>query len=372
MDQIKNLRKPNFLITSKYAANSTELKCTYMAMYKLQNSQYTIQQDGVIVRLSCEELEGALGVTKSALYKRLSRTAPFMTGRTIGMNNEVNHEFEYITFINKVSYKNGVLTMRFPVEIMEILEEIRKDYTNLPQKILLSYEASYTMKLYEFLKMKCFYPKYYSGSKDGVFVFLQDLAELKFMLGALNSDDPAVKRVLLGSTNPDYTEASLKAKDQLCAEWAEFRRRCLDPAVKEINENEISDITVSYEPKRNGKGSKITDVEFKVTLKDFKEPVVVADQEMPDMEFLMTATEILYDLKLSHADILNIAEAANKDCGLLKKLKKEYDKLKKKPENVVGWFVSSIKKQKKMHGEGWNFAENTRVGMCKRGEYRGI
>lgn len=257
------LKKANILIGAKYKASITELKCTYMAMHNIMLGNYDdLGVGGLIVKITADELSEATGIKKDKLYRKLDKCSTEMMGRLIGITDSKTKSFEKIVFINKTSYKNGVLEIRFPPELKPVLTDIASDFTLIPQKTIMSFKFAYTIKLYEVLKRHCYYPKYYMDEKTYIFNVFKPLDELKFEMGIINPEDEKVKTILLNGKTPDYTAASMRASQKMYRTWERFKSAVLTNALKELNTSVSSNIRVNYTKVRGGRGGKIVGLNF--------------------------------------------------------------------------------------------------------------
>jgi hypothetical protein len=282
-----------------------------------------------------------------------------MTANNMGMIDDENERFAFISLVSMATYDKGEFKIYFPKRLKSNLIDIRKEFTYLPKYVVMKFKKPCSFPLYQLLKSTCYYPSWYKGHRDNVFLFDIGLSELKLDMGVVNSNLPDVRRILNNGkgTEDEYDRAVAKSPDKMYNVWNKFNKQCLEPTVNEINEK--SDIYVEYRPKTRGKGGKVYAVEFTTYLngaeKDKNDgsvvPVALDDEgdiqpQIPDEDKFVIALEvgnILSDLKLAYPDILSICEAAryNKE-----DIQKAYEVLKNsrsKIENVTGWMISAIR-----------------------------
>lgn len=391
----EKLKKSNFLISAMYKATPLEIKVTYLAMFNIQQlGDYKKEADGIYTTISAamilEQMENSISKNnKSNLYKQLSKMARSMTSRTIGINNDAEECFEYITLINRIVYSRGKLTIRFPLEMEEYLLNQKENFTLIPKKTVMSFKKSYSIKLYEILRRICFYNKYYEGEKNYIFRIQKDLAELKFNMGIINANDEKIKSMMLSSSHPDYTLAAKRASEKMYNTWREFKREIIDVAVHEINENTYSNIRVKYTTIRSGHGGKTTGVIFTVmaledergnslqrSLQDInnfleqgsannsikeispisqqtpveaEEYISTHESKTDEEKMLIVAEMTIYmqeefaDCVFSAKDVLAIVKAAEYNVSRVKKAVKSAKESTKKISNIVGWLITCIK-----------------------------
>ena len=396
----EKLKKANFLISAMYRATPLEIKCTFLAMYSIQTGDYQEKGDGIYARLSASVIRKHIGETsQTSLYKKLARMAQEMTSRTIGVIDEQEESFLFLTLFNRVSYENGILEIRFPLELKEYLLNQKENFTLIPMKTVMSFKKAYSIKLYEILRKICFYHKYHEGERNYIFRLTKSVDELKFDMGVINANDEKIKHIMLSSGHPDYSLAVKRASEKMYSSWREFKREIIEPAVKELNGNAYSNIRVKYNPIRSGRGGKTTAVEFMVmALEDEKgnslkrtrqeideflgnevdittvvstasEEVVSKPDKILDEEqkLLVTAEMTAYikselaECQLEVKDIMSIIKAAEYDMELIKK-SVETAKATKGISNIVGWLISCIKnggyEQKKNMGTASHTVKN--------------
>ena len=354
----ENLMKSNYFIGNKYKASLNENKITYIAMLKIQNKDYEEQDDGIYVSLTASELREQLKNTSGSFYSSLKSVANEMTGNNMGIADDENERFEFITLINKATYENGILTIRFANDLKSNLINIKKNFTNLPAEVVLEFKNKYSFPLYQLLKSQCYYPASYKGARDNVFAVTIGLSELKLDMGVVNSQIDVVKKILLNGkgTRADYDKAIEASPEKMFDRWADFDRRALKPAVKEINEK--SDIYVEYKKKVAGRGGKTRDVDFTVWLDKDKKDLEVDTVSLEEGEIksnlsdadkfarTLEIAEILrkYNIELSYLDIVSIAEAGVYNIENIETACKVLKNTSSSVDNEVGFLITAIKK----------------------------
>lgn len=357
----QTLAKSNFFIGTKYKASILENQITYLAMLKIQEREYKEKADGIYVTMSAAEIKNATHKKGGSFYHDLMEVANQMTGNNLGIVDEENERFEFVTLINKATYEDAEFTIRFANELKTYLIDVTDNFTKIPKKIAMGLRRNaHSFPLYQMLKKQCYYPKDYKGEKNYVFSVLIGLSELKLSIGVVNiKDSPDVKKALISGrgTTEDYDKAVEKSKDQKYMRWSNFNTQCLKKAIKEINTE--SDIYVEYTPLKKGVGGRIYAVDFTVWLngteKKNESPVKVSiDKEgkivnnISDEErfiFYLKTSEVLKDFNLGFGDIVNISNASNYN---IKKIENAAEMIKKsnvKIDNVVGWLIACIKEE---------------------------
>lgn len=347
---IEVLKKDNFFIGNKYKSSITEQKITFLAMMKLQQGDYVTKKDGLYVSLEASSIKKFMNTPRGDFYGNLKQIAQTMMGNMIGVVDDKEKRFEFITLINKAKYEDGIFSLRFPLELKDNLVAVNRNFTNLPRDIIRDMKCTYSFPLYQLLKSRCFYPAYYSGAKNNVFSFTISLAELKLDLGVVNSNESAVSSILIkgNCTDDDYMLAVEKAIEKKFARWIDFERRCLIPAIDEINN--ISDIYVEYQAKKSGKGGKVQYIKFIIwTNRNNEDPVeelsegVVAVDPDRKMMVALEAGSLLAPEKIAYSGTLSICEAAGFDLAAIQKAYEAMKAAKGTIDNPTGWLISAIR-----------------------------
>ena len=354
-----DLLKSNFLIGAAYKASLNELRITYACMYALQCNNYYEEPDGLLVKFGGSELKKILNIKGNGFYKTLDPIAKLMTAHSIGWSDPENREFSYISLITGADYKNGVLAVKFNSTMKNYLIDLKADFTPLPQNIMYNFSSAYSFRLYELLRKICFYPKNYKGERNYIFGLKIGIAELKFKMGVANAELEEVRRILVaGGSTPDYEKALEKTPEKIKSynNWANFKDRCLDKTICEINDK--TDITISYDTVKKGTGGKVTAIIFEVRLnKEADKAMVVMDVEskeetekndrvLSDNEkfpIWMMVSRIFSDFGLEFSDIQSICEEAKYDIDKISAAHDLMIKSSKKIKNVTGWIISCIR-----------------------------
>lgn len=361
IENLDYIKKSNFLIGAKYKSSLLENKILAIALANIQN---VTEEHGLLYScIKASELRKLLNANSGSFYNQLDQAASALTGRTIGMNDPSKKVFKYVSVVIHSSYENGVLTIKYNPEVKDYIQDIVKNYTKFKLSILLSFNTSYSYRLYELLKSKAYYSKNGNGQENnGIFHVSFLLSELKFVLGVIDADQASVKKILDNEKKPDYDKAYDKAKSKVFESWGDFKKKVLEVAKKEINEK--SDITIDYTPVRGGRGGKIFQVDFTISLDEN----IAEFSDIPEDDktvFLDRLTSLLCkdDQKLNSKDIASIAAASEYDWD---KIMKAYSCMKQQNgtvNNIVGWMITALKKDFHAPPNGFN--------RCMDGEYAG-
>lgn len=335
--------KSNLLIGAKYKSSLLENKVMAISLNKIKDAEED-KEGTLIVRLKASELKKLLDSKSGSFYSQLDKIGSSMTGRVIGMSDPENERFHYMSVINNAHYENGVLTLEYNKNLNGYLKNIKQNFTKLNLETMLDFKSVYSFRLYELLKSRAYYPRG-EKRKDNAFVVTYDLPELKLDLGVINAELANVQKILNNSKKPDYEAALEASPEKVFTTWFEFRRNCIDVAVKEINEKrDRTEMEVDYKPRKSGQGGKVYGVDFYIKLyKRADESAESAIKELSEDEKLNFYDEIrdVIECGIKSKDAKAIAEAAEFNMDTIKskyELAKEQD-----VDNIVGFMIAAIK-----------------------------
>ncbi len=357
------LCRANTLVSAKYKANLNDLKLTFMGMLYLQQNKYHDDKDGLRVDIPVADIKRFLGVKSNSIYESLNASAKSMNANTvIGYSDPQRQVFDYMALITRARYENCTLQIWFGKSAIEYLANDKTGFTKIEKKYAVAFRSAYAFRLYEIIRKNCYYPKGYQGPRNGVFSYSISLSELKLEMGVVNANFDSVRRILQeGGANPDYDEAvrvydeAIKRSPEKIKSyniWNNFKNRCLDPAVNEIND--ICEMYVEYKPIRSGRGGKINGITFTAYLngKDVEvhPPVMLEQGEIkPSLSdedkfiIIVNTLSLFPNCDLQYPDIQAICEAANYDETVIKNAAEAVTGYRGNIENVVGFAINAIK-----------------------------
>lgn len=346
--QPQEFKKHNMLIGSKYKASLLENKLLTFCLSQIKCEKID-GQEVVYSELKASEIRKVLHAKGGSLYDRLEEIALGMSGRTIGMTDPKNHSFDYLAVVIRAKYEDGIFTVKYNPDLKDYIYNIKSNYTNYTIPIMMSFTNNYAFRLYEVLKSSMYKTR----------TIRYSLAELKFVTGAANAELESVRKILKGQKEPDYTKALNATPEQDYARWTDFKRKAIDPAIKEINEK--SDIIVEYDVLTGGSGGKVVGVDFHVEYKDeSKNNVEQQIETTQGAEISQSEKYALFDDLINYfsqanngapefrfglQDLDTICAAANYD---KQKIITAYEIMicgKTKVENPVGFMLQAIKSE---------------------------
>ena len=194
MDKNEILMKNNVLIKARYNINTYENKLFILLLYKLQR----INETTCKCLLKVDEIKETLNARSVRNKKEIADLLINLRKRSIYF--KINEEWGNYGFINGFTYKPDVNS--FEIEASEkvyslLREYLENGYTPINMKIWLGLKGSYSQRFYDLLRL-------WSNSKNVVEYSVSELREL------------------------------LMLEDKYI-EYRDFKRRVINPAIKELN-----------------------------------------------------------------------------------------------------------------------------------------
>lgn len=294
----QNYRKNNQLIEASYGGDININKMLAMALYCIEKGTavYNEQKGTLECRWKAKELAKLMGMEKTSgrFYTKLDETADKLMNMSIYASNEKEQEFEYINFVGKCSYKNGEMVINFTEYATPLILDVKKNYTKFDLRLMLQYKNQYAFRLYELVRKK----SYYNSTDDRehhpkIFEVVKSVNELKFLLGVYPT---RILDKFKRGNDTDYDAAAEKAEADMdnygYKTWGNFKAKVLDKAIKEINE--ISEMNVSLETIRSGRGGKITRVRFICEYKEDAKRREMLEHENDNVTIAEDGTEVVH------------------------------------------------------------------------------
>ena len=180
-----------------------------------------------------------IDMTSGKNYQDLKLAIKEIADKSLWINIDEDEE-TLLRWIEKpyINKKSGVIKIRLDEDMKPFLLQLKQNFTQYELIYTLHFKSKYTIRLYELLKSIHFH-------------------ELETYTRKYSIDE--LRRILGAET---YTE------------YRDFKRRVLEPSVKEVND--YSDKAVSYEEIKNGR--RVTGVQFTLTTKDVMERLLIRDK----------------------------------------------------------------------------------------------
>lgn len=330
--------KSNLLINAKYESTLLEDKLFSIA---LSDQSRMVNDHGTIrVKIPASELRVSLKGNAGSFYETLNKVASRMGKRQLGF--EKDGKFAYFQVIQTAVYDKSYLHITFNSDLSKYLHDLQGNFTLLSLPIMLQFNNDYAFRLYEILKSRAFNHK--NENKDKWQIEFE-VAELFLLIGIVNPEDKKVKDILV-SAHPDFEKAVEVADDKKKSllQWNSFKTRVLDKAIPEINEK--SDINVTYQVEKRGRGGKVKKIIFVVKPQELSEVVDKPVKELTEDEKLQFLDDLQdsFEGKWRTLELKKIAEAGHYDYDYIME---KYDLMisqRAEIENKVGWLLEALEK----------------------------
>lgn len=340
--------KSNTLIRAKYNASLLENKLIDICLYSLQHAE-RCDNGRLSTTIKACDLRDILDGNKGSFYTQLNAAAKRLPGLTLNVENPENEEFDIVTIFSRFQYARGTLTIEFNPRLEEYITDINKRFALISIDIIKQFKNNHSIRLYELLKSKAF-----SYDSQDTYIIRYNLADLRIDLNLVNLQCNSVARYLAQTKYPnnqkivelaenDSVQGKGKKNNVMFKDWRDFKRYVLDSAEREIND--ISDISIGYEPVKGGTGGAVTDVEFTVRYKDITEKKLLEKTKntaATDAATLVQAADIIQEA-LPMNDIRTLVKAADGDLGKLKKAVDVMNACGNRVENITGFLLSAMK-----------------------------
>ena len=241
--------KDNALIEASHKLSESEQRLVLLAILKGREFCDSIEElkDKELI-IHAEDYMKAFGVERQSAYESLKKAVLGLFEAKWGyrfLNSKGNIEVAYERFTQSAKYVENEATVKFMFanSIIPMLVELERNFTSYEIEQVANLQSRYAMRLYECLIR-------FKASK----LLNITLDELRFRFGLLDTEYKVM---------------------------SDFKKRVLDMAVKDINDN--TDITVSYDQHKQGRT--ITSFTFKFKQKA-KVKTAKAEQDKRDTNTL--------------------------------------------------------------------------------------
>lgn len=232
----KVVLKSNNLIEARYNLSTLEQKLLLITISEIKNSEKNT------IEFTTKELYNILNITTNRqnelrkILEELVNKSVIIIDKSLSNRKKtlVTHWFSSVTY-----NENGIIQIAFDTELLPYLLQLKTNFTTYTLDNILPMKKKYSIRFYELIKQY---------QKIGKRIFT--ISELREILNCEN----------------EYLK------------FAEFERRIIVPAVKEINDH--SDIYVEYTKFKKGKS--INEIEFiiksKRAVENTKEIITACDE----------------------------------------------------------------------------------------------
>lgn len=230
MDSNALVVKSNALVEACYRLGLNEQRLILTCISQIRRGESIT--DKVMYSISAPEFSKICGVDSKTAYRELKSTALTLKRREVRITQEPNgfgrrQEILVTGWVQSIKYSegDGVVQLRFNHDILPYLTELSRCFTSYKLKNVVHMTSSYGVRIYELLT------QWGSFEEREISIF-----QLKENL----------------------------AIEKKYEKLRDFKRRVLEPAIKDINKN--SDLWVKVTQRKTGR--KVTHLKFKFSLKE--------------------------------------------------------------------------------------------------------
>lgn len=332
------LKRDNVLIKAVYNATALETKIFLRALYDAQQTSrfefnYSTKEIAEIIGNSVDE----------HIYAALHKATNNMVSNTIYIWDGRKKSSEAFAIVPYCSYDGGVFSIQLNQKLTPYLIDIDPPYTavdiNKLKKLSRKYltDKNFSMRLYDILNTKI-----YLFEKDESLMSIEEyfsLEELKLRTGLVVAVNEDLGKVI---DKYGFTAPALAAAGDPYPVWYDFKRRILEPAIKEINQN--MDMRLRYIPKRVGSSGRTVGITFIIDRPE-RTDRGVADEAAPKDEGVQALKEIIHE-EISDEAAESILKAAGGDIEKVRAaygLKEEREQAGLVTKDPVAWMISAIR-----------------------------
>ena len=350
-------KKSNTIINARYSASLLEQKMLALSLASAKKYDGRIE-----AHLSVNQVRKLMEKEYKSFYSSLKTAGVNLSRLQIMTESPEDHSWTVENLFKKVTSTNGDFTAVFNDDFEDNILNLQSSYTVLEIPTLAKFNKMASIRLYETLKSKCYYPKNYAGVRDGRYMIVMSVDELRCLMGACDLTHPKIVNIFDNNTGIDYgkvletarkiaeedKEKDIPSKDRYkkpkWEDWFEFKRSALEPAIEEINQltrdnNDVKDIIVHFEPETSGTGGKVKQIKFLIIdtsyTKTKEEPEV-------DIDDLVDELRDMFAVKIATKEIKSILSEAHNNIEVVKKAYEVVSKMD--CDNFVAAMITAIRK----------------------------
>ena len=335
--------RSNFMISAKYKSSLYANRLMALSLSKI-NTASESEEGFLTVKIKGREIKNAFGSKSGDFFRQLDNTARDMTGQTVGYTDADSQSFTYIAAVIKAKYEDGEFAITFHNELKPYLQNLSQNYSTFSLKIMMKWQSTQTFRFYELLKSRMYHRKNDYAPDNNLFRLQFDINELKLCLGIVNAELADVRKILNKSkgTPEIWAKAVEASPEKTYSTWYDFKRKVIDKATKEINDNPECGVRIhGVDTLKSGKGGKVYAVVIyaeKLTAasrrREAAEPVEIDRDDLIDQ-----IRDLIGNIRTKEAKA--IGEAGGWD---LERITRNYDYSKtKNVDDIVGFMIKAVK-----------------------------
>ena len=335
--------RSNFMISAKYKSSLYANRLMALSLSKI-NTASESEEGFLTVKIKGREIKNAFGSKSGDFFRQLDNTARGMTGQTVGYTDADSESFTYIAAVIKAKYEDGEFAITFHNELKPYLQNLSKNYSTFSLKIMMKWQSTQTFRFYELLKSRMYHRKNDYLPDNNLFRLQFDINELKLCLGIVNAELADVRKILNKSkgTPEIWAKAVEASPEKTYSTWYDFKRKVIDKATKEINDNPECGVKIhGVDTLKSGKGGKVYAVVIyaeKLNAAPRKKAVVEAEEIDRD-DCIDQIRDLIGNIRTKEAKAIGEASGWNLD-----RIARNYDYSKtKNVYDIVGFMIKAVK-----------------------------
>jgi plasmid replication initiation protein len=211
--------KDNALIDASYNLELTEQRLILLAILNARETGHGIDANSVL-RIHASDYMSHFDVDKHASYEALKNAVTNLFGRQFSYTekDELTGKLKHVRsrWVQKIAYIDdaGVLELAFTMDVVPLITRLEQHFTSYQLEQVAQLTSKYAIRLYELI----------IAWREVGKVPVISLKDLRFKLGVEDNEYPTMDN---------------------------FKRRVLDPSIKQINK--YTDITAGYDQHKAGR-----------------------------------------------------------------------------------------------------------------------
>ena len=149
MKNRKIVKKSNDLILSRFDLGEIEQKILMLCITQINKDDKEF-----IYKFPINEIDNSFVYHKD--IKRLKQQSKRLQGRVVEIPQENPRDFQFITMITEIEYKDSILSVEFSKNIIPYLVDFKENFTKYHIKNIINLTSKYSIRFYELLRKDLF------------------------------------------------------------------------------------------------------------------------------------------------------------------------------------------------------------------------
>lgn len=319
---------------------------------------------GLVAEIDNTQLRRLMGNTSGSYYKALAEIMDPSSDKSLSrqwgifIKDMDSGLYGFVNIITAMIYDrgSGKMFIKFSDEtkIKSQIFDVKRGYTLLNYRVMLSFDSVYSYRLYELLMSHVGIQNYRRG--NAVDEPLTNIVEmgvslLKFRMGILDAyvSQDVKNAVAKAASEEDFDaiEEMLSKTNRRMANWRDFEKFAVKKAIDELNAIPNSEYHFEYTPIKKGRGGKVVSVRFTIISNGNHKDQEIIDSKTQEamLETLEFVDEMRSFIKedLRTVEFMDIAKEANYDMDVIRKAYAAAEQNGTDIENFVGFMKAAIR-----------------------------